>query len=397
MITSRSVRGVRLFTASAFFCTFIIGFVDNLKGPTMPVLLKEMNFSYALGGTILLAVYLGFFAATLLTGVLADIAGHRTVLLAAAGAIFLGVVGFVTFKTFWGITMAFFTIGLGTGGFDLGGNSIIVDLQPEEKGRYLNLISVVHGISAMISPLLAGFFIARSFGWRLGYLVVLALAVIMIVFASLTKYPSEAGTFKEGMNFKMLGKQVIMPEMRWLYILMMAYVGLEMSMASWLPAFLQETHGVSIQLSSQSVSLFFGGLMVGRLVGSFIIHRVGYLRGLLIASTGGLICLTLGLSGPAGMTFFLPLSGLFFSITFPVTTAFTTDMHQDNVGSMIGLLFSFAGLGGAIGPWLIGLLIDAAGMRAGFSLVLPYTALILVSVLMLRKQGKTQTTAEEAV
>ncbi|NPV76177.1 MAG: MFS transporter [Anaerolineae bacterium] len=395
MGTSLSVRGVRLFTLSAFFCTFIIGFVDNLKGPTMPALLKEMNFSYSQGGTILLAAYLGFFAATLLTGVLADVAGRRAVLLAAACSIFLGVVGFVTLKTFWGITISFFIIGLGTGGFDLGGNSIIVDLQPKEKGRYLSLISVVHGISAMISPLLAGFFIAGSLGWRPGYLVVLALAVVMIVFASLTKYPAGAGTFQEGMNLKTLGKQITMPQMRWLYILMMAYVGLEMSMASWLPAYLQEVHGMSVRMSSQSVSLFFGGLMIGRLIGSFVIHRVGYLRVLLIASTGGLACLALGLSGSTGMTFFLPFSGLFFSITFPVTTAFATDMHRDNIGSMIGLLFSFAGLGGAIGPWLIGLLIDVAGMQTGFSLVIPYTLVVLVSVLVIQKQSKTQAIVEE--
>ena len=395
MSNSQSIHGVRLFTASAFFCMFIIGFADNLKGPTMPALLKEMNFSYSQGGTILLAVYLGFFAATLLTGVLADVAGRRMVLLASASAILLGIVGFVTFKTFWGITLSFFVIGLGTGGFDLGGNSIIVDLQPKDKGRYLSLISVVHGVSAMISPLLAGSFIAGSLGWRPGYLIVLALAVIMIVFAGLTPYPAGAGTFKEGMNFKTLGKQIAMPQMRWLFILMMAYVGVEMSMASWLPAYLQEAHGMSVRLSSQSVSLFFGGLMVGRLVGSFVIHRIGYIRILLLGSTGGLACLVLGLSGTAGMTFFLPLSGVFFSITFPVTTAFTTDMHQDNVGSMIGLLFSFAGLGGAIGPWLIGLLIDAAGMQVGFSLMILYTVLVLASVLMIQKRDRHQEAVEE--
>ncbi|MCC6146323.1 MAG: MFS transporter [Anaerolineaceae bacterium] len=394
MTISQSARGVRLFTAGAFFCMFIIGFVDNLKGPTMPALLAETNFSYSQGGTILLAAYLGFFVATLLTGVLADIAGRRTVLLASATSISLGVIGFVTFKTFLGMAFSFFVIGLGTGGFDLGGNSIIVDLQPQQKGRYLNLISVLHGVSAMISPLLAGFLIAGSFGWRPGYLVVLALAVIMLVFAGLTKYPKGAGTFHEGMNFKTLRKQIVMPEMRWLYILMMAYVGLEMSMASWLPAYLQKVHGLSIQASSESISLFFGGLMTGRLLGSFVVHQHRYLRALLFASVGGLTCLTLGISGPTGLAFFLPLSGLFFSITFSITTAFTTDMHQDNVGSIIGLLFSFAGLGGAIGPWLMGLLIDKAGMSIGFSLVIPYTVLILISVLMVRKQSNSQAVVE---
>jgi fucose permease len=396
MEASKPLRSVRLFTASAFFCMFIIGFAENLKGPAMPVLLKEMNFAYSQGGTIILAAYLGFFAATLLTGVLADVAGRRTVLLAAACSIFLGVAGFVTFKTFWGVSLSFFVIGLGTGGLDLGGNSIIVDLQPKEKGRYLSLISVVRGTGAMISPILAGLFIAGSIGWRAGYLIVLALAAIMVVFAGLTKYPVGAGSFKEGMNFKTLGRQITMPKMRWLYILMFAYIGTENSVASWLPAYLQAAHGMSVKISSEAISLFAGGLIAGRLVGSFIIHRVGYLRALLIASTGALACLIAGLSGASGLTFFLPLAGVFFSPIFPITTAFTTDMHQNNVGSMIGLLFSFAGLGGAIGPWLIGLTIDAAGMRAGFSLVIPYTVLVLVSVLMIRKQSRSQETAETA-
>lgn len=394
MNSSASLRSVRLFTASAFFCTFIIGFVDNLKGPTIPALLKEMNFTYSQGGTILLAAYLGFFAATLLTGFVADIAGRRTVLLAASISIFTGVIGFVSFKTLLGISASFYVIGLGTGAFDLGGNSIIVDLQPREKGRYLTLISFVHGVSSMISPILAGFLIAESIGWRMGYLMVLVLAAIMITFAGLTKYPRGAGTFKEGVNLKILEKQVVMPEMRWLYLLMMAYVGLEMSMASWLPAYLQTVHGQSVKLSSIFLSLFFGGLMVGRLIASFVIQRVGYLKALLITTSAGLVCLIIGLSGPGSLAIFLPLSGLFLSITFPVTTAYTTDMHKENVGSIMGLLFSFAGLGGAICPWLIGLLIDSGGMRMGFSLIVPYTLIVLISILMVWRQARFQEAVE---
>jgi hypothetical protein len=36
---------IRLITYGAFFSFFLFGFADNLKGPTLPALLKDLNFS----------------------------------------------------------------------------------------------------------------------------------------------------------------------------------------------------------------------------------------------------------------------------------------------------------------------------------------------------------------
>ncbi|MCB0089629.1 MAG: hypothetical protein KDE54_17100 [Caldilineaceae bacterium] len=42
-----------LLTAGGFFAFFTFGFVDNIKGPALPNLLQDLNFSYSQGGTIL--------------------------------------------------------------------------------------------------------------------------------------------------------------------------------------------------------------------------------------------------------------------------------------------------------------------------------------------------------
>jgi len=72
---------VTLLTVVCFFAFFIFGFTDNLKGPTLPVILSELDFNYGIGGNILFGLYLGFLIATLITGILADRFGLKVVLL----------------------------------------------------------------------------------------------------------------------------------------------------------------------------------------------------------------------------------------------------------------------------------------------------------------------------
>ena len=84
---------IRLMTYGAFFSFFLFGFADNLKGPTLPALLKDLNFNYSLGGTIFLGAYLGFLVATLLTGPLSDVTGKKVVIFVACVCLFLGIAG----------------------------------------------------------------------------------------------------------------------------------------------------------------------------------------------------------------------------------------------------------------------------------------------------------------
>ena len=47
-----------------FLSYLLFGFVDNIKGPAIPVILADMNFDYSLGGAITFMEYTGFFLAS---------------------------------------------------------------------------------------------------------------------------------------------------------------------------------------------------------------------------------------------------------------------------------------------------------------------------------------------
>jgi fucose permease len=378
-------KSLWLFTAGTFFAFFLFGFADNLKGPTLPALLRDLRFSYSQGGTLLFAAYVGFLIATLLTGVLADVAGKKAVLLVAGACLFVGIGAYSLLRSFWWLTAAIATLGLGLGAVEVGGNTVIVDLHAEQKGRYLNLMAVFHGLGSLIAPLYAGQLLAEGSSWQRVYQLSLILVVILPLYLLFLKYPGSATSGVGRTGWQHLGRSVFTKKMGWFYLLIAVYVAAEIGLASWLVEFLQKAKSQSIVLSSVFLSLFFGGIMVGRFLGSFLVERVGYLKSILIVSGAAVLCLAIGTFGPPATILFLPLTGLFFSIIFPTATAAVSDLQRENVGTALGLFFAFAGIGGMIGPWLIGLCSDWQGITAGFSLVLVYCIVMIGSLLVLMK------------
>ena len=384
---------VWLFTAGTFFAFFLFGFADNLKGPTLPALLRDLGFSYSQGGTLLMAVYVGFLVATLFTGVLADSAGQKTVLMVAGACLLVGMGAYSLLRSFWLLTGAMVVLGLGLGALEVGGNTVIVDLHAEQKGRYLNLLALFHGFGSLFAPFYAGQLLAAGLSWRLVYQLGLILVVLLPLYLLVWKYPGSAAAGAPGTDWHNLRQSVLTPKMLGFYVLVAVYVAAEIGLASWLVEFLQQVKGQSVAISSAFLSLFFGGVMVGRFVGSLLVERVGYLKSMLIVSIAACACLTLGILGPPAAIVFLPLTGLFFSIIFPTATAAVSDLQRENVGTALGLFFAFGGVGGMLGPWLIGVFSDWLGITAGFSLVLVYGVMTLGTLVMLmlmkNEQGAT--------
>jgi fucose permease len=56
------------------------------------------------------------------------------------------------------------------------------------------------------------------------------------------------------------------------------------------------------------------------------------------------------------------------------------------MASILGLLFTFAGVGGMLGPWLIGLAGDVLGLSIGFGMTLLYCGVLLVITVVLIKE-----------
>jgi FHS family L-fucose permease-like MFS transporter len=146
------------------------------------------------------------------------------------------------------------------------------------------------------------------------------------------------------------------------------YVGAEVAIGSAMTNFLHEPDMLNIPLeeAGKMVSYYWGGAMVGRLIGSALLFVVKQRAPWLLAAFAlgaSLLCLAVTqLHGPTAA--YLALSiGLFNSIMFPVIFTSTLERSTAAPAATSGLL-CLAIVGGAILPYVYGLIADAAGLDA---------------------------------
>jgi len=381
-----NINHSRLLTAACFFAFFIFGVTDNLKGSTLPPMLAELNIDYGTGGNIFFGQYVGFLIATLLTGIIADKYGLKVVMVFAGICLFIGVGGYSSLSSASLLFASLFIVGLGLGAFELGPNATIVNIYKEQKGLYLNLMAVMHGLGSTIAPLFAGWLLNQNVSWRTIYRWDLLLIVTFILFSIFLRFPKPQE--KSALDFKSITRTAFKDQIPLYYLIIMLYVAVEIGLASWLVVYLQDIQNLSVAFSNQTLAVFFAMIMLGRLLGGFFVQRFGYLRSILLASFISVISLAIGIF--TDLYIFLPLTGLFFSIMFPTITAAVSDTHHENVNTLLGVLFTFAGLGGTFGPWVMAWGSEFFGLQIGFSLALIMSILTLTFIFILFRRMKDE-------
>lgn len=382
-------------TIGACACFLVLGFVDNLKGATLPSMLHDVPLGYALGGSVLLATYLGMLSATLFAGALCDLIGTQRVVLIGSGTLVLGVLGYSTARSFAMLFAAMVLLGIMIGSLMTAGTHTIVEVHAAHKGRYLNLSNIFHGVGSMLAPFYAGQMLAAGFSWWLVYQLCLVLAVL-IAGLFLTIPASKARAGQPSGNILDLYRGALNRRTAGYYLLSLLYVAAETGLIVWMVEFLQKGRGQPVLLSSTFLSLYFAGIIAGRLAGSLLVDRLGYLRALLGAGIGALACLALGIFGPPALAFCLPLAGLFFATMAPTLAAAVTNANPHpqkagagNTGSVLGLLLAAGGIGGMLGAWSAGFVSSFIGIQLGFGVQLIYAALFVGVVMVLYRTHHT--------
>ena len=87
-------RQLIILTLGGFLSYLLFGMFDSMRGATLSVLLTDLDLSYTAGGSVVMGQYAGYFAATLLVGILADRTGPKFTLVLAACSLIFGVAGY---------------------------------------------------------------------------------------------------------------------------------------------------------------------------------------------------------------------------------------------------------------------------------------------------------------
>jgi len=145
----------RLFVV-ACLAMFVFGMVIAMLGTLfgLPAMRARLGIDLAQQGASFSVLFVGLLVATVLAGPMIDRVGSKPVIVSAAVQVTLALALFTAARGFGTALAAAFLMGFGGGWLNIGGNALVSDVYPEDRGRMLNLVGLFFGVGALFVPLL---------------------------------------------------------------------------------------------------------------------------------------------------------------------------------------------------------------------------------------------------
>jgi fucose permease len=387
---------------SAYWGFIVLGIAGTLLGPALLPILSEFHASPSQSGELFFASSCGYVFAVLVGGPAGDRWSRGLLLRTGAVVLCLGL-ALVAVAPAWALVAgSFFVLSIGSGIVDSGSNALVIDISaPEAHAREQNLLHAFFGFGALIGPLLIGAFLAIHGSWRAAFAVdSLAAAVLFILYARAPMPRPRKRAQKVGA--RSVAKLALSPQLLTLGAITWIYVGAEVLLGDWSAAYMQDIHRLDKVSAAASLSLYWGGLAVGRLMSAYATRWLSGRAMLVLTcvfSLGACTALVFAPNTPVALIA-LAATGLGYAAVFPLAMAAAGEIYADAAGSVAGLLIAGAVVFGAVVPWIGGVLVQFADARAALALSIPSgIAMVVISWVLYREPATNsdRTTALPAV
>lgn len=359
---------------------FACGLFGSSIGPALPNLARNASTDLAAIGAVFTAVFLGALLSQLAAGAAGDRFGHKPVLILGLVLTALGVLGIAVSPSLPLVLASALICGIGDGIIVLGSNLIIADVFADKSVMALNLANVFFGIGSVSGPALSGLVLGV---WRTSLPVLWLAAVVLLVPAFIAMGLRLPPPVRHSEDRQEKASALYSSPLLWAFgLLLLVYVGVEVGTGGWLVTYLNRSAQVPIETAALITSAYWLALTAGRVLGAYFSNKLEGAKLLLLGLCGALVggSLLLASTGNAAIT--IPavlLLGLSFAPVYPTSIALVTAAFRNATGKAAGVVMTLASLGGAIIPWLLGLLIVQVAPRAGAVLI----ALCAVAMLSL--------------
>ena len=300
-----------------------LGLPDSVFGVSWPVLHIDFDIPESFGSfySIITGVCSGgiaFIAGKLLRKFGTANVTFFSILLTAIGLLGISFSPNIVVMMICAIIMCY-----GQGAIDTGLNNYI---SLHYEARHMNWLHCFWGVGVTISPLIMSIFLnGESGSWRNGYriLSIMQFSIALLVAISLKKWRKleKEGTKTETTEENEKHSIIDILKLKGALTSILSqglYCSMEFLIGTWGASFLVNTHDYTPDVAARWVSLYFGGIMLGRLISGFISIKARdntLIRGGIITSFFGMVLLALPLGNIS--VFGLLLIGVGFGPIFP--------------------------------------------------------------------------------
>jgi FHS family L-fucose permease-like MFS transporter len=394
---------------------FMWGFITVLNDILVPHLKSIFDLTYAEVMLIQFSFFSAYFVFSMPSGRLVDWIGYKKTMVVglctmAAGAfLFIAAATAVSFPLF---LTALIIIAAGITGLQVSANPYVSIIGPEKTASSrLNLAQAFNSLGTTLGPYFGSLVIlsamprtideirgmppSEQYAYRLHeaasvklpYLGIGITLILLALFLSLTHLPTIASV-ESGVSSERESRSI------WSFrhlvlgaVAIFVYVGAEVSIGSFMVSYFAQPDigSMTVKTAANYVSLYWGGAMIGRFIGSALLQKIRTEK--LLAVFASIACLLVIASmmtmGHVAMWTILAI-GLFNSIMFP--SIFTLGIRGLGplTGKGSGVLVA-AIVGGAVIPEIQGIVADRIGIHHAFFLpAICYAYIVCFAVICAR-------------
>jgi len=344
---------------------FVFGIVMAVLGTLfgLPAMRQRLKIDLSQQGNVFLLLYVGILLATLIAGPVIDSVGNKVILLTSAALVASGMAGFAYAHSFGSAAIPAVLLGLGGGGLNTSTNALVSDLYDEDRGPMLNVLGIFYGIGALGIPLLAAV-IAGHFPIAPQLLICAGLAGACALLFLGMQFPEASAA--QSFSWREVVRVARFRGVLVLGFLLFCESGNEASIGGWTSTYAAEI-GLGARTATLTLAGYWAALMVGRLLVARILKDVGKRQLVLGSGLGALVGGAVLLASRLEVTLVagVLLIGLSYAGVFPTVLAIAGDTYRKMTGTVFGLLFAIALVGGMSFPWAVGQISQRLGVRYG--------------------------------
>ncbi len=336
-----------LFILVVIYIVFIsLGLPDSLFGVAWPVVHTEfgINESFASFYSIITGICTG--GVSFIAGKLIRKFGTANVTFVSTLLTAIGLLCMSLAPNIIVMMLGTVILGYGAGVIDTALNNFV---SLHYKAQHMNWLHAFWGVGVTVSPLIMSVFLTGEMGaWRNGYRVIalLQLSIAVVIAISLKKWKTIKETAeteevavenKKGL-FEILKIKGVITSV----LSQGLYCSMEFLIGTWGASFLVHVHALEPDNAAKWISLYFGGIMVGRFISGFISMKANdnmMIRLGIIVSFVGMILLALPLGNISLAGLLLVGVGfgpIFPSILHSVPERFGKEYSADITGFHMG-------------------------------------------------------------
>ena len=375
---------------------FSFGLITRSIAPLVTPILKDLQMNYSQMGTILGSWQLAYILVSIFAGTIIDKWGLRKSLF--AGVITIGISALLRYfpEGFTGMLFVVALFGVGGPMISIGcPKSIAVWFQGRDRGTAVGTYMTGSYVGMLTAFMLTNSFVMplTGYSWRLTFVFYALVAFfIALLWWFLARDVSLTATTENPGITETFTKLIRIRNVQIILIMGLLSFAILHGFSNWLPKIL-EAKGLSPTSAGFTASIpVFSGipalLSIPRIIPPRLRHRFVALSALLTILTLLLIVTTSGTIQIIGLI----LHGITGSGFLPILTLIlidTPEVEPRFMGSVGGLFFCIAEIGGFTGPFIMGFLVDFTGTFLAGAVFFAVLSLIILGLTFMLKTEAT--------